>query len=181
MHKGFEKETRDVPNQTENAEAEPFEYLAAQQAIAESKWKRLIDDENVREGASALLRTLANVGISLGDIVPGIGEAASWTADAMKVIGPKLQRLGMPINIDLTPDVSKAVALGSEALEYASFGVAPTHSIETLLQMRHDVPRMRAALQTIRAILHPETKNYTDNKEDIDNAIATFDGTNSEE
>lgn len=102
--------------------------------VIESKLKRMFQSAEVRDGAAALFRTLANVGISLTDSVPVVGDAVSWSADIWKYVafftGKK--------RIDLTPAVSKFEATATEGLEFISMGVMPSHWYETVQQFRRE-------------------------------------------
>ena len=74
--------------------------------------------------------------ITFADMTFLLGEIPSWLADIGKLFGKRT---------DLTPDVSIKIALGSELIEFLTYTIFPSHSIETVLQLRHDVPRIRAA------------------------------------
>ena len=104
--------------------------------------------------AVIVVRTVLNIVIALFDLFPGVGETVSWAADLSKVIArlskaAKAKAALSPswhwlAKLDLTPDVSLTTALSSEALELISLGTLPTHAIETLLQIRHDIRRLRS-------------------------------------
>jgi hypothetical protein len=85
-----------------------------------------------------IVRTGLNLIIVVLDVVPGVGELFSWSADGWKV----LVRLAGRVDLDLTPDVPVWTALSTEALELVS-PVIPTHIIEALLQLRADWPRIK--------------------------------------
>ena len=94
-------------------------------------------------GGAALARTVANTAITVADAGGTAfmaGEVASLLADAAKIS----KQVG-GIGIDLTPDVDWKVAATSELLEPLSFGFIPTHIIETVMQLKHDIPRMGRA------------------------------------
>ncbi|HEU4985166.1 MAG TPA: hypothetical protein VFT58_05950, partial [Nitrososphaera sp.] len=95
--------------------------------------KEILANKDVRAGAKATVRTVINLGITAADFFPGIGEAASWAADAGKFVG-----------LDLTPNVPKWLAVGSELLEFPTAGLAPSHAIETGMQLWHDRKVIRA-------------------------------------
>jgi hypothetical protein len=94
-------------------------------------------DDEIKHAAVALGRTVMNSVITVVDLVPGVGEAVSLTADAGKFTR----------RFNLTPDVSRIVALGTEGFEFGTAGISPTHAIETTMQIRKDVPRIRAGWQ----------------------------------
>ncbi|HYC83306.1 MAG TPA: hypothetical protein VEB60_02060 [Candidatus Paceibacterota bacterium] len=145
--------------------------------VRESKWARLAADKDIQEGLGALARTAANAGISLADLMPaGIGEIGSWGADALKWTNWILRGLGLiEKNIDLTPSVSKMTATGSEAFEFISLGLMPSHAIETLLQLkREDLPKIRKMIVRIKKILAEEQADYLNNKREIDDAMEAF-------
>lgn len=117
-----------------------------------SRIKNIIKDPVCQEGAAASMRTLINSGISIGDFVPVVGAIFSWGADGLKVTRRIGQRVGVDLKfLDLTPDVGLGMAIGTELLELPTLGHAPTHAIETFLQLRADAPRMKKAVeQSIR-------------------------------
>ena len=110
--------------------------------------RRLYEDPVTRKGGEALLRTAVNAGIVAADFYPGVGEVISWGADAAKVLG----RTFNFTKLDLTPDVSSHVAVWTEILEFCTGGLAPTHVIESSIQLKADWPRMREGLLRARQI-----------------------------
>jgi hypothetical protein len=103
---------------------------------------KLYRNEVVKQGAAATARLLINGVIVVTDIFPPT-EAVSWLADLAKMaqrVPFIARRVG--INLDLTPDVSATIAVGSEVLEIPSGGFFPSHGVETLFQLRHDAPRI---------------------------------------
>jgi hypothetical protein len=102
---------------------------------------KMVQDEKVRTALVALTRTLLNIGISVIDLIPGIGEVVSIGADLAKLT-----------KFDLTPDVSKGIAWGSEILELFTGGVLPTHAIETTFQVIKDIPRIKVGLKKAKEI-----------------------------
>jgi len=128
------------------------------------RYKKIVDDKQVQEAAKAAARTAINAGIVIADFVPAAGDAVSWTADVMKFS-----------KYDLTPDVSKKIAIGSEVLEAFSAGMAPSHAIEGVLQLRKDLPRMREGFAKLKEIWTEEQDDYANNREDIDAAVTIFD------
>lgn len=125
-------------------------------------------DPEVRKGLEALLRTGVNSGISVADLFPVVGEAASWTADACKLVARQFD-IKM---LDSSPDVSLNVALGTELLELCTGGLMPSHVIETTLQLRADWPRMKTAYERIKAIWTKRQQELND--PEIQDAIDTF-------
>jgi hypothetical protein len=51
--------------------------------IGGEKMRLILEDKKAREAFYAFLRTLANLGISVADAFPGIGELPSWAADGV--------------------------------------------------------------------------------------------------
>jgi len=102
---------------------------------------KMVQDEKVRTALVALTRTLLNIGISVVDVIPGIGEVVSIGADLAKLT-----------KFDLTPDVSKGIAWGSEILELFTGGTFPTHVIETTFQVIKDIPRIKVGLKKAKEI-----------------------------
>lgn len=125
-------------------------------------------DPEVQKGLEALLRTGVNGGISVADLFPVVGEVASWTADACKLVARQFD-IKM---LDSSPDVSLNVALGSELLELCTGGIMPSHVIETTLQLRADWPRMKTAYEKIKTIWSKRQQELTD--PDVQAAIDTF-------
>lgn len=102
---------------------------------------KMIIDEEVKTGMLAFLRTCINLGITAADLIPVMGDAISLIADASKLT-----------SFDVTPDVSKKLAWGSEILEFFSLGVLPTHAIETVIQAYYDIPKIRIGLTRMKEI-----------------------------
>ncbi|OGM61005.1 hypothetical protein A3A75_01980 [Candidatus Woesebacteria bacterium RIFCSPLOWO2_01_FULL_39_10] len=75
--------------------------------INQAKWKRILADPQVKEGAKAVGRTLVNTGIAAGELVPFLGEVGSWGADLAKIATHLAKRYGVELHLDLTPDVPK--------------------------------------------------------------------------
>lgn len=127
------------------------------------KLGRALQDPEVREAAVAFGRALLNTGITLADALPNRkGEKVSWAADLAKI----LSRVARVKKLDVTPDVSARVAVGSEVLEAITGGPMPTHAIETALQVRADMPRFRRGVERLREILgeglSPESQGELD-------------------
>ena len=130
-----------------------------------SRFLELCRDSKVHDAAKAIMRTAVNIGVSLADTVPVIGDFISWLADSTKVF---------KATDVLTPDVSRWVAWGSEALEPLTGGVLPSHAIETTLQFRHDKNRIKQGWKRVKEILSNERQDYEQNRPQIDAAIDTF-------
>lgn len=105
--------------------------------------KTYFQDEQILSGLWALGRTIVNLLISLVDMIPVVGEIPSWLADIGKLFGKRT---------DLTPDVSIQIAWGTELIEFLTNTLFPSHLVETVLQLRHDVPRMRVAWRQYRRL-----------------------------
>lgn len=145
--------------------------LVGEYAVTYSKWEMLLQNPSVRDGVKALLRTIANTGISAVDFVPVVGEGASWGADSFKMLS-KLRWFGK-LNF-LTPDVPLKGALASEAGEMFG-GSVPTHIYETLHQFfKADKKAINDAIVALRETLKFDQAQYIDHKEEIDEALATF-------
>lgn len=121
----------------------------------------MLKDEKVKESLKAAVRTLANVGITLVDFIPGIGDAVSIGADLLKLT-----------KFDITPDVSKKWAWGSEVLEPLFGGVLPTHAIEGGLQLWKDMPRLKEGMVRAKEIWTAH-KNAV-NSPEVTQAAAVF-------
>lgn len=131
--------------------------------------KEIAKDPDAKEGFKATGRLFLNLGISAADLIPVVGEAVGWTADALKFV-PKL---------DLTPDVSKTVAIGSEALEFMGAGAVPTHAIETVFQAAADqkAGKFEAASDAVAYLITGKPEYSSDlakNKPKLDKAAAEF-------
>jgi hypothetical protein len=122
---------------------------------------KMIQDKEVRVALSALARSLLNIGISIVDVVPGIGDVISVGADVAKLT-----------EFDLTPDVGKGIAWGSEILEFFTGGAMPSHAIETTIQMVKDVPRIVKGLKKAEKIWNAH--NQVDKSEKVQSAASIF-------
>lgn len=132
--------------------------------------KAVHTDPEVRAGSEAVFRAVMNIAISCVDILPGAGELASWGADLLKVIEEiryrqrkqEVESAGGDVSLvkrekyNLTPDVHVSIATVTEVLELISAFTAPTHAIETTIQLWHDIPRMLHAFRKARALLAEE-------------------------
>jgi len=141
----------------------------------ESRLRLIWEDEEVRRAALAALRTAVNIGISLADVVPALGEFPGWVADAGKVMTAVGRTFGVDLRLDLTPAVSKKVALGSELLEIPTLTVFPPNGIETSLQLKADWPTLQAGFQRAKEIWQNEAIDYAANRAEIDGALEVFD------
>lgn len=103
---------------------------------------RMHDHPDIKEARRAKLRTIANVIITLSDIVP-VTEGVSLTADAVKILSRTARALRIYAPIDLTPDVGVGTSVGTEILEVPTGGVLPSHLAETTLQLKEDWKRIR--------------------------------------
>ncbi len=173
-----------MPSETGPAAPEPKEPLEpaslARRLSVIDRLKNIGSDKGCREAGAALFRTGVNALFTVGDFIPGVGEAGSWTADGLKTVRRVWQMTGRdPRWLDLTPDVSWKVAIGSEALEYVSFGTAPTHGIEASMQFfGYDKTRIKLgaerAIKLWRGEKVEELEDYAKNKEAIDRASQSF-------
>ncbi|MFA6814321.1 MAG: hypothetical protein GX943_04040 [Candidatus Pacebacteria bacterium] len=197
--KPFEQVNKE-PKTPEEQEKQKKASREAQRLLSGEKMRLILKDENCKQALYACLRTFANLGISVADTFPGLGEIPSWTADAIKFL--KIARAkniarkkegsdgetNQELNnfwgkIDLSPDVSPWVASGSEVLEPMTGTAFPSHIIETTLQLTHDWPRIKEGLRRIKEIMGTQTVkelkaladneliDYQANKEPIDSAI----------
>ncbi len=142
--------------------------------------KEIATDEVVLEGAEAGLRTAINTAIVIADTIPGIGDLASWGADAAKLlarykyhiqlrsVSAKLKEAGMSEDeikhvtaktvkmskFDLTPDASVSLALFTELTEAITGGFAPSHIFEAGVQLKYDRKRIAKAFKKVREILN---------------------------
>ena len=121
----------------------------------------MLKDEEIKESLKAVGRALLNIGISIVDFFPVIGDFISLTADVAKWT-----------KFDITPDVSKTIAVGSEGLELVSGGVLPTHAIETIIQISHDVPKIKKGLEKTKKIWAAHEKAV--NSKQVKDAVAVF-------
>ncbi|MCC6710867.1 MAG: hypothetical protein IT416_00755 [Candidatus Pacebacteria bacterium] len=102
---------------------------------------KMLQDEKVRVALLAVTRTVLNIGISVVDVFPGIGEVVSLGADLAKLT-----------KFDLTPDVNKGWAWGTEIIELFTGGVFPSHAIETTMQFIKDFPRIKEGAKRAKKI-----------------------------
>jgi hypothetical protein len=163
--RGHNDITQEINIQPEVAElTKIFTELGASNELL---WKVMWADKDVRESLKATARALLNVGISIADFVPVIGDAISLLADAAKWT-----------QFDLTPNVSKEIAVGSEGLELLSGGFLPTHAIETILQIRHDAPQIKKGLKRTKKIWTAHEKAIKSKR--VADAAAVFDSKSKE-
>lgn len=115
------------------------------------RWERtgqLRHHPDVVEGRIAMIRTIVNTVIAVGDSTltsAGAGDVASLAADGFKLASRLGKVVGANIPTDLTPDVSLKWAIGTEALEVPTLGIVPTHTIESGMQFLHDKERIKRA------------------------------------
>jgi len=139
-----------------------------------TRLERSLKDPEVQDFLRRFGRTVANVGITFSDAVPGLGEVFSGGADALKLLDPIARRyFGISTDI-LSPDVSKKTAIGSELLEIPSGGLFPTHIFETVLQLRKDWKPMEKGFKILISYLRGEITDYRENKDNIDKAMGVF-------
>lgn len=155
-----------------NETAAKREVLFAAVLNEVTRWQEIIKDPKVRQAATAAMRTLANIGISFADAVPFAGEVPSWLADLGKFTDRWAQVIGL--STDLTPDVSKEVAVGSEILEAYSGTAFPSHAFETTLQIKADWPRIVEGFKRLKELWSKEQADYRAHQPEIDGAIAEF-------
>jgi hypothetical protein len=152
FHKGKEKIQTIAPSVVDAAALVTEEALGNRgvevQLTGESTLRTMWKDPEVRQAAAGVCRTLINVGISFTDIVPVVGDTPSWIADGWKVV---TRAFGIS-RFDLTPDVSIKLALGTELAEIPTLGLAPTHVIETSMQLKHDWPKIKKGFARAREI-----------------------------
>lgn len=156
---------------TEFGRSLPSAERVAREVSLLERWRLLLGDKEVHGAAAAGARTLANGGIILTEMVPGIGEVFSWGADAWKFFARAtgLNKLDL-----LTPDVSLKWALISEIPDLAMGTLLPSHLVEFTLQLRADAPRIRKGIERAKAIFGAEREGYRANKEEIDSAMEDF-------
>ena len=138
-----------------------------------TRLERSMKDPEVQDFMKRFGRTAANMGITLTDFVPGFGEFFSGGADALKLLDP-FARKYLGFSTDLSPDVSKKTAIGSELLEIPSAGLMPTHIIETVLQLKKDWGPMREGFGVLVSHLRGEMTDYRANRVTIDEAMGVF-------
>jgi len=124
-------------------------------------------DPQCKEAYKALARTLANIGITAVDMIPGAGDAAEGVVLGMK-LSPYIKGLlskyakdprNIGKHLDLTPDIkpSSAVAISalSAPLEFVSGGTLPSYLVNTLFQLRADLKNRRfdGAIRAMRVLI----------------------------
>lgn len=127
----------------------------------------VLSDPQCKEAYQAIARTIANVGITAVDMIPGAGDAAEGVVLGMKlspyIKGVLSKYAKDPRNIgkhlDLTPDINpgSAVAISalSAPLEFVSGGSLPSYLVNTLFQLRADLQNRRfdGAIRAMRVLL----------------------------
>ncbi|MFC1617862.1 hypothetical protein ACFL2B_01125 [Patescibacteria group bacterium] len=132
-----------VPDLESEFERPSIEELANETFL--TRTKLLMKDKDMQEALVATFRAFANIGISIADAAPAVGAPFSGGADLAKIFA---RITGLPL--DLTPDVSIKLAVGSEVAEIPAAGAAPTHAIETLKQMFHDRHKLAGGYKAMR-------------------------------
>lgn len=163
---------------------------------AERTWNLLSEDPEVAEGARATRRTVVNSAILVSELVPLVGDFPSWGADFAKFVvrsdrhvrtfeegraAAREKRVPEPIPpsaLDLTPDVSSWIAVGTETITVlramTGFIVPmPTHWIEGGLQLKADLPRLRAGVVKARELLAQDRAKRAQDS-DLQDAIGAF-------
>ncbi len=142
-----------------------------------------LNDPTISEGAKATLRTSLNAALACGDLFVGFGLPSTLSATVLKGVSKAdkiLKWMRVPLRekkegdtsklqvLDLTPDVKLRTSLGFQLLEICSAGFLPMRSLEGLMQMKHDIPRVWRAYKRIREIaaakatISPEVQNAID-------------------
>lgn len=141
----------------------------------------LTHDQIIISGAKSGLRLIINLIITLADFFPGFGEILSWLNDGYKILyrteiifyglqkkletispHPKLIKICKRIEkfllqakeFDPSKDVALWAALGSEALEFISFSLFPSHLIELIWQTKKDWPALKKGMVRLYKIRH---------------------------
>lgn len=163
---------------------------------AEQTWNMLSEDPEVAEGARATRRAVVNSAILVSELVPLVGDFPSWGADLAKFVvrtdrkvrtweegraAARERRAPEPIPpsaLDLTPDVSSWIAIGTEVIgvlrAMTGFIVPmPTHWIEGGLQLRADWPRLRAGIAKGRELFAQDRAKRAQDAE-LQTAISVF-------
>lgn len=141
--------------------ADHFAELFESKQESKFLFGKMIQDKEVKAALVALTRSLLNIGISIVDVVPGVGDVVSVGADVAKLT-----------EFDLTPDVGKGIAWGSEILEFFTGGAMPSHAIETTIQMFKDVPRIVKGLKKAEKIWNSHKDVVK--SEQVQNAASMF-------
>lgn len=123
-------------------------------------------DPVIRQAFTPAIRTIINFGLSFGDLFPGLGSIGSWTADLAKLWADyrywrdckqadkegRDRKLVKKSVLNLTPDVSWAVAIGTEVPDVMFGDWLPSHLIETLFQLHADWPVLWKAVKQISTL-----------------------------
>jgi hypothetical protein len=144
-----------------------------------------LNDPTITEGAKASLRTALNAALACGDLFVGLGLPSTLSATVLKGVSKVdkiLKWMRVPLRekkagdastlqvLDLTPDVKLRTSLGFQLLEICSAGFLPMRSLEGVMQMKHDIPRVWAAYKRIREIAAAKATIAPD----VQNAIDVF-------
>lgn len=162
-----------------STEVGEYDQKLAESLDRKSRLSLVLRDRKCQGAVAACFRTIMNTGITAADFVPGIGEVVSGGADFLKVLRRSMKKVGVdPSFLDLTPDVSLRIALGSEVLEFGTGGLAPTHAIEGTMQLRKDIPRIKEGAKRFMEIWKgkriKEATDYGANKTEINQALKVF-------
>ena len=125
---------------------------------------KLERDPEAREGLEALKRSSKNAFIIMADVLPAVGSVVHWSADILKLSRRR----------DMTPDVSKLTAWGTNIIDVLTLDTIPSYWIQAVLQFRKDLPRLKKLLGLIREIRRQEMEDYKRSKSEIDSALDQF-------
>jgi hypothetical protein len=135
----------------------------------------VLSDPKCKESYQALARTLANIGISAVDIIPGAGDAAEAVVLGLK-ISPHIRTMlstyakdprNLGKHLDLTPDISAstavAISAASAPIEFVAGGTLPSYLVNTLYQLRADIKngRFEGARDAVRVLMTGEKQKLT--------------------
>jgi hypothetical protein len=149
----------------------------------------VLSDPKCKESYQALARTLANIGISVVDIIPGAGDAAEAVVLGLK-ISPHIRTMlstyakdprNLGKHIDLTPDISASTAVAISAafapIEFVAGGTLPSYLVNTLYQLRADIQNRRfdGAITAMRVLITGRLEKIdSQTKEKLDSAAKEF-------
>jgi len=155
-----------------------------------TKYERLVEemepylnDPTVAEGTKAAIRTSLNAALACGDLSMSLGLPFTFSATVLKGVA-KLDKLAKWFHgpakkdkdgktsaiqaFDLTPHVKLRTSVFFQILELCSGGFLPMRTIEGVMQMNKDIPRVWAAYKRIReiaaaqAVIEPKVQNAID-------------------
>jgi len=149
----------------------------------------VLSDPKCKESYQALARTLANIGISAVDIIPGAGDAAEAVVLGLK-ISPHIRNMlatyakdprNIGKHLDLTPDISASTAVAISAafapIEFVAGGTLPSYLVNTLYQLRADIQNRRfdGAITAMRVLITGRVEKIdSQTQEKLDNAAKEF-------